>query len=1642
MRLSVRIKTLVMGVLGLLCFTPNHVAGQCAGIDFSSNVTNACAPALINFIVTGAPANATFEWKFGTNSVSGGDTIDHFFTKRGVFPVSVDVIIPSVGTCTVSKPNYVTINMPDTPVLFVNKPLVCNSPDTVMFRNTRPGYTRVDWIVDGNNFLNQGDSISYRFLLPGIKNIGMRVYDANGCSMLRQFDSAVRIFYPPLISIVPNRTGGCRPLRVNFSSNIQATGRSITSYQWQFTGATPSSSTVASPSGIVYTNSGTYPVSLTITMADGCTYTRTQNFNFFAVDSLIPDFTTSDTVGCQMQNVFFKNTSPKSQYPGDFFWNFSGGMLISDTVIQKDSLGILADAPGFYTVELRHLYQGCLTVRRRVNVFRAIEIGNDFASKNNLACVVPHAVRFENVSFSTTGKQLKWKFYDVNKNTVLDSSSQLNPQFTYTKEGNFDVELITEIPGKCKHTLRKNDYVKIKKPKAKLNYDKGVCVGEEITINDGTEPFTSDTLRYKWLFWNRDSTAILKTDTNAFAKYAYQDTGFYDLTFIVYTKTCSDTLKVDSAIRVYKLRADVFPFTGRYCPGIPVALRQRSSPAGLFNGNEWQFKLSSDTNVKVGCMNCKELTFFQPGVYNLTYVASNNGKCGDTLSVSGAVKVGSAEVDVTFDRTSGCLPFTTKGRARTLSNFHFFNPNDSTIRYTWSILRNDSLILDSTIAKCTRRDSVSDISIFVPGVYDMRLVITNSDNCTKMYYYPRVIDVSQIPQFFIQDTVCKGLSQLISNTSSGNYSSFRWSTDKPTLTFSPADTGRSPMLNFVDTGYTRIVMEARHATGCSEYDTGYVYVNSLFLNVTSVDTFKKCAPALVNFKVAGATGTLYYWSFGDGDSLETSATDVFHVYRTNSGSATDGFDVVVRGITTSGCESSFNGKDMIKVQGPVPKFSVLQTTGCEPLEVIFVNESVNLQGVYFDYGDGSPIDSSGINNHTYYIRNRNNAIERIVPRMLAYDKEFCFNVYESKDTLIVHRKPDAGFSTSQKVACENQTITFTDTSFGAARRWWDFYANGTEDDSAAVVQRNFPAGKVSVRQRVQSAFGCADTIVVPDAVEYIKAPVAQFSSGDTVYCFRSPVSLLNQSQSLYGFDRITWRMGDGNVWEDSSSQMNLFYTFRSPGIKTIELMVADSNQCADTIRKDAVLLVLDTVLTTEPRIRNAGVEVNLSVPVIWQPAGFISKFKEYRMYSKTPTTAEELVGVFTQPSDSQWTDFSRKATTAPVTYRITAMNQCSTESKGAFPHTTIFEKVNSPASGVNLIEWTPYSGWTPSAYYIYRADDNIASLYSLRATVPGNRLWWADSNLCPQPYYYRVVARNAADSNLWSGSNAAQHMVQYDSMPGELTIDRVTVTPADHIQVQWYNPYQRNGTIAIERYDTLAGWWNDFETALDKITTYTDDRTEVNKYNYTYRIRFTDSCKVSTPLSLPSRSILLKGKVIDDKPRLSWTPYLGWPAVQLYWVQLFDPAKGFVSLQPLHADSFQFTDERLHQNIDTALVYRIMAVSGNLKDTVYSNKVRLVLQPRMYIPTAFSPNGDGLNDVFIPVSVGIYNDTESDELQYEFTIYNRWGQRMFNTSSQDVGWDGNFNGMTAPDGVYTYVIKATAVSGEKFNRQGTVTLMR
>ncbi|HYG15307.1 MAG TPA: gliding motility-associated C-terminal domain-containing protein [Bacteroidia bacterium] len=89
------------------------------------------------------------------------------------------------------------------------------------------------------------------------------------------------------------------------------------------------------------------------------------------------------------------------------------------------------------------------------------------------------------------------------------------------------------------------------------------------------------------------------------------------------------------------------------------------------------------------------------------------------------------------------------------------------------------------------------------------------------------------------------------------------------------------------------------------------------------------------------------------------------------------------------------------------------------------------------------------------------------------------------------------------------------------------------------------------------------------------------------------------------------------------------------------------------------------------------------------------------------------------------------------------------------------------------------------------------------------------------------------------------------------------------------------------------------------------------------------------------------------------------------------------------------------------------------------------------IPNSFTPNGDGLNDIFTPYLVNALN--------YTLTIYNRWGQQVFTTNGQPAGWDGTFKNETAPAGVYFYTLYYSGYSNKllrKYNRTGSLHLVR
>jgi gliding motility-associated-like protein len=91
--------------------------------------------------------------------------------------------------------------------------------------------------------------------------------------------------------------------------------------------------------------------------------------------------------------------------------------------------------------------------------------------------------------------------------------------------------------------------------------------------------------------------------------------------------------------------------------------------------------------------------------------------------------------------------------------------------------------------------------------------------------------------------------------------------------------------------------------------------------------------------------------------------------------------------------------------------------------------------------------------------------------------------------------------------------------------------------------------------------------------------------------------------------------------------------------------------------------------------------------------------------------------------------------------------------------------------------------------------------------------------------------------------------------------------------------------------------------------------------------------------------------------------------------------------------------------------------------------------PSVFVPTAFTPNGDGRNDVLRPIAVGI------QRIDF-FSIYNRLGQLVFSTAADGKGWDGTLGGTPQNSDVFVWMVKAVDYTGAPYFQKGTVTLIR
>jgi gliding motility-associated-like protein len=296
---------------------------------------------------------------------------------------------------------------------------------------------------------------------------------------------------------------------------------------------------------------------------------------------------------------------------------------------------------------------------------------------------------------------------------------------------------------------------------------------------------------------------------------------------------------------------------------------------------------------------------------------------------------------------------------------------------------------------------------------------------------------------------------------------------------------------------------------------------------------------------------------------------------------------------------------------------------------------------------------------------------------------------------------------------------------------------------------------------------------------------------------------------------------------------------------------------------------------------------------------------------------------------------------------------------------------------------------------------------------------------CFTEYCYSVVFINQNGAQSYSDTVCMEGIKIYFPPP----VRNTTVSVNDNqIEMDWTPPELQ----LIQSYFIQKRIEDNVYATLDTVTVnqYVDLTADVDSEINCYRISYLDECSNRSNLGILSCSVYL---TLEENRVLEWNDYLGWQnGVKHYIIEVYQENGTLEEEINMGTSNTYEIQDYIRQQI---VNYRIRVESNDDPPLIsYSNIVTKEIESVLWIPNAFTPNGDGLNDFFKPEGTLMQ--------QFNMKIFNRAGNLLFETGDQESGWDGLYNGKEMPFNTYIYDIEAIDNRGKSFNQTGKVLLMR
>jgi gliding motility-associated-like protein len=747
--------------------------------------------------------------------------------------------------------------------------------------------------------------------------------------------------------------------------------------------------------------------------------------------------------------------------------------------------------------------------------------------------------------------------------------------------------------------------------------------------------------------------------------------------------------------------------------------------------------------------------------------------------------------------------------------------------------------------------------------------------------------------------------------------------------------------------------------------------------------------------------------------------------------------------------------------------AVPTVTGCVPLRVSFQSTLRKVNQVIWHFGDGNT--STQLNPTHIYTDTGTFQV-----MLIGIDSSSCNIADTAFETITVRDDSvSARFLDLTSVDCSTRTVSFaTATNSNNPSFSWDF-GDGNTSFLATPSHTYAQPGTYTVTLRVVDNSSCniqdvkTATVTIPDFA------LLDITLSDTIGCYPLPVSLLNNTNSPFG--TFNWDFGDGTVSQLRSPS----HTFTSAGVFPVTVTLTDSNSCNINDTFSTTVTVLDSHAVADFDVQRTFYGCDSMRLDVWSlfPGADIHywDFGDGTIIIDSATSHTYLPGQYTLHYIVTDTSMiCRPRDTAELDINVIPVQAAfvPSDTGGCIPLGVRFNNVtNIPAAnyfwdfgdGGFSTDSTPFHTFTTVDSFVvtlavtdssicnyadtFRSviktrDDFVLAAFGTNIlqdcdsvlevdfinqsqfateyfwdfgdgststatnpnhiyTVPGTyqvRLIVQDTNRChPLDTAFaslRLKPNTRFDFDIIDVvcDNDLVQVVNNGSPTGQFTWDF-----GDGTVVSGFAPshrYTQEGTYAITVYLEDTATCNVFDTAGRIIQVYSHPisrfSTDTNYYEWEEQVQFYN-----------------ESSNYDD---LTW--YFG------------------------DGDSSNTTGDPIHQYYVLGDVRPCIVTFNSparCSDT-FCIDLEIWFEAALGVPNAFSPNGDGVNDVHFVEGKGI--------TFMDIKIFNRWGQLVFRSTDQKIGWDGRFNGKPQEMEVYVYSINVEFVDGTTMNKSGNITLLR